>query len=107
MSHRDELVATGRAMREARMRAGLRLKELASRSGWSASLICKLEGGYLRGSPQARMDIAQALGVPVYSFTLPVMVVRRAERVVGFPYLSGWEDVPCRGLLPTPDEAAR
>ncbi|MDX6752434.1 cupin domain-containing protein [Geminicoccaceae bacterium 1502E] len=82
-SSRDQLRHLGEELRGLRKAHQLSLKDLAERSGKSASFISKIERGQSRPSISALQDIAEVLGVPIGWFFQADAATPASER----PYI--------------------
>jgi XRE family aerobic/anaerobic benzoate catabolism transcriptional regulator len=81
MDGKPILVDLGRRLREARVRAGLTLTELAARAGVSRRYATDAEAGRANLSVLKLADLARASGVPIASLVGAALGTRRGERV--------------------------
>lgn len=63
------LKANGKLIEELRLKRGWNAAQLARRAGLSRFYLSNIERGVRLGSPDARLKIATALGVPVGDIT--------------------------------------
>lgn len=76
----DLQLRIGQRVRQRRAELGLKLRDLAERTGFTASFLSLLERGLTNPSVEALRKVAEALGVPVFYFLMEDAPSRRVVR---------------------------
>jgi transcriptional regulator with XRE-family HTH domain len=76
----DLQLRIGHRVRQRRAELGLKLRDLAERTGFTASFLSLLERGLTNPSVEALRKVAEALGVPVFYFLMEDAPSRRVVR---------------------------
>src|SRR5262245_30580144 len=79
----------GARVNEERTRQGLSLRQLAAKSGLSASMLCMIEKGTTNPSVDSLFAIAEALGLPLSHFFQEPSGSRQAEESRPSPASAG------------------